>query len=118
MSRSLELYLRDILKADERIKQSTEGLDSVSFKADQLRIDAVLFNLMTIGEAIKNIPQDMRDKYPNVRWRDISRFRDRIVHHYFKLDLDIVWEVVDIHLPVLIEQVEKLLEESTNDSEE
>lgn len=115
MSRSLELYLRDILKAGERIRQSTKGLDSDNFKADQLRIDAVLFNLMTIGEAIKNIPQEMRDKYPNVRWRDIGRFRDRIVHHYFKLDLDIVWEVVAIHLPILIEQVEKLLEELTEE---
>lgn len=112
MSRSHELYLRDILKAGERIKRFTDGLDSDAFKADELRVDGVLFNLMTIGEAIKNIPQDMRDKYPDVRWRDISRFRDRVVHHYFKLDLDIVWEVVDIHLPVLVEQVEKLLQES------
>lgn len=118
MSRSHELYLRDILKSGERINRFTSKLDADEFKADDLRVDGVLFNLMTIGEAIKNLPDDMRQKYPNVRWRDISRFRDRVVHHYFKLDLDIVWEIVEIHLPLLITQVEKLLDEFDETSDE
>lgn len=111
MSRSDELYLRDILESGARIQNYTKDLDVERFKEDELRVDGVLFNLMTIGEAIKNIPKDVQATYPEVRWRDISRFRDRIVHHYFRLDLDIVWEIVDVHLPILIEQVEKLLEQ-------
>jgi uncharacterized protein with HEPN domain len=117
MSRSHELYLRDIVKAGERIQRFVAGLDSDAFKQDDLRVDGVLFNLMIIGEAIKSIPDETQQKYPEVRWRDISRFRDRIVHHYFKLDLNIVWEIVDVHLPVLIEQVEKLLEEASNEED-
>lgn len=112
MSRSHELYLRDILRAYQRILDFTDGLESEDFKGDELRIDGVLFNLMTIGEAIKNIPQEQQDKYPNVRWKDISRFRDRVVHHYFKLDLEIVWEIIQDHLPILAKQVEKMLNES------
>lgn len=81
----------------------------------------VLFNLMTIGEAVKNIPDELRELHPDVRWRDIGRFRDRVVHHYFGLDLDIVWEVVDIHLPILKKVVEELLhsmEEKADDDKE
>ena len=111
MSRSHELYLRDILKAGERIQAYTKDLTLESFQVDALRADAVLFNLMTIGEAIKSIPDDLQAKAPNVRWRDISRFRDRVVHHYFKLDLKLVWEVVDEHLPILVEQVKQLLDD-------
>lgn len=107
--RTYELYLNDILKATERIQQYVAEITSDAFKADDMRVDSVLFNLMTIGEAVKNIPDDVRAGFPEVRWRDIARFRDRIVHHYFGIDLDIVWEIVDIHLPVLKQHVEQLI---------
>jgi uncharacterized protein with HEPN domain len=119
MSRTYELYLRDILKAVERIAHYLEGMDEATFKQDDLRVDGILFNLMIIGEAVKGIPEDVRTQTPDVRWRDISRFRDRVVHHYFATDLGIVWEIVTIHLPVLQSQVEKLLQsiEDTADGE-
>jgi uncharacterized protein with HEPN domain len=109
MSRNYELYLRDILKAAERIAQYTANIDPEHFRSDDMRVDGVLFNLMTIGEAVKNIPDELQSQYPDIRWRDIGRFRDRIVHHYFGLDIDIVWEIVTVHLPLLKEFVEQLL---------
>ncbi len=118
MSRSHELYLQDILTAYERIQRFTEELTLDAFKEDELRVDGVLFNLMTIGEAIKSIPQEEQDKYPDVRWKDISRFRDRVVHHYFTLDLDIVWEIVQVYLPVLAKQVKEMLREKDDDNHE
>lgn len=110
MSRNYELYLHDILKAASRIERYVDDIDKQTFAADDMRVDGVLFNLMTIGEAVKNIPDELRDRYPDVRWRDIGRFRDRVVHHYFGLDLDIVWEIVQQHLPLLVKFVEQLLE--------
>ncbi len=111
MTRIYELYLADILQAIDRIRQYTYNVDETSFKADTMRVDSVLFNLMTIGEAVKNIPEETKQKIPEVRWRDIGRFRDRVVHHYFGIDLDVVWEVVAVHLPVLYEHAEQLLKE-------
>lgn len=86
-------------------------MSAEDFKADALRADAVLFNLMTIGEAVKNIPDEVRQRSPEIRWRDISRFRDRVVHHYFSLDLDIVWEIVTQHLAPLKSFADQLLSE-------
>ena len=110
MSRNDLLYLKDILKAVGRIETYISNVDVENFKTDNMRVDSVLFNLMTIGEAVKNIPDSLRNQYPEVRWNDIGRFRDRVVHHYFGLDLDIVWEIVDVHLPILKTHVEQLLE--------
>jgi uncharacterized protein with HEPN domain len=114
MSRVYELYLRDILKAIERIKLHTNDVDEEAFKAGDISVDGVLFNLMIIGEAVKNIPDEVKTQIPEVRWRDIGRFRDRVVHHYFALKLDIVWEIITLHLPVLQTSVEKLLEDLQN----
>jgi len=115
MSRNDELYLNDILKSIERINRYIDGLTLAQFKTDDLRADGVLFNLMTIGEAVKNIPDDLRDRAPDIRWRDIGRFRDRVVHHYFGLDLEIVWEIITIHLPPLQTYVAQLLDELKED---
>ena len=112
MSRDYELYLRDILQATERIERYIANVDKDTFKTDDLRVDGVLFNLMTVGEAVKNIPDELRERHPDVRWRDIARFRDRVVHHYFGLDLDIVWEIAAVHLPPLQEFVEQLLQDT------
>ena len=101
----------DVRQAIERIDRYTAGLDAESFKADDMRIDSVLFNLMTIGEAVKNLPDDVRDDNPDVRWRDMARFRDRVVHHYFGIDADIIWEIVEEHLPVLRQHIEGLLKD-------
>lgn len=109
MSRAYRLYLEDILRALDRIDILMAGRDKESFTIDDVNVDGVLFNLITIGEAVKNIPDVIRDQIPEVRWRDIGRFRDRVVHHYFALDMGIVWEIVQVHLPVLRVQVEALL---------
>ena len=118
MSRNDELYLNDILKAIDRIERYTSDLDQDTFKSNDLCVDGVLFNLMTVGEAVKHIPDNWRRRYPTVRWRDIGRFRDRVVHHYFGLDLDIVWEIVTVHIPPLYTAITQLRHELHDDSEE
>jgi len=117
MSRTYKLYLNDILKAIDKIDRYTQDIEIDAFKADDMRVDSVLHNLMIIGEAVKNIPDDVREKEPEIRWRDIGRFRDRVVHHYFAIDLDIIWEIVQDHLPPLLNYVTQLLEEEENNDD-
>lgn len=117
MSRDSELYLRDILTAVERIEAYIKDIDQPTFEADSMRVDSVLFNLMTIGEAVKNIPDELRDQHPEVRWRDIGRFRDRVVHHYFGLDMNIVWEIITVHFSPLKAAVTRLLQPPKEDKE-
>ena len=111
MSRIYRLYLEDILRAIGRIHDLMQEVNEKEFKADALQADGVLFNLMTIGEAAKNIPQELRDRSAEISWGDIGRFRDFVVHHYFGLDLSKVWEIVHTDLPPLRIAVERLLQE-------
>lgn len=115
MPRNYRLYLNDILKALERIELLLKEVDEASFKNNDVRVDGILFNLMTIGEAVKNIPDEMKMQASQLPWRDISRFRDRVVHHYFALDLNIIWEVITVHLPALKNAIETLSENFSDD---
>ncbi len=109
MPRLVRLYLKDILTAIERIQLLMASLDELAFKAGALETDGIMFNLMTIGEAAKNIPTDVRDLMADIQWTDIARFRDFVVHHYFGLDMNRVWSIVTVDLPTLKQQVETLL---------
>ncbi|MEO1443061.1 MAG: HepT-like ribonuclease domain-containing protein, partial [Chloroflexota bacterium] len=70
MPRSHDHYLKDILNSTDRIERYIKDIDFDAFEADEMRVDSVLHNLMIIGEAVKQIPDDMRDHAPSVRWRD------------------------------------------------
>jgi uncharacterized protein with HEPN domain len=115
MPRSVRLYLNDILKAIQRINDYVGDITAEAFRADELRTDGILFNLMTIGEAAKHIPPDIRALSPEITWREIGRFRDFVVHHYFSLDMNEIWDIVHVDLPPLKVAVEKLLHDLQED---
>ncbi len=71
--------------------------------------DAVVRNLEIIGEAIKNISKGLKKKYPQIPWTDLSGVRDKLIHHYFGVNLDIVWNIVKKELPEIILQLEAIL---------
>jgi uncharacterized protein with HEPN domain len=83
MSRDESLYLADILEACEKVLRFTKGMTYKDFVNDDLHFDAVLRNLEVIGEAVKNVSELTRQKYPNVKWRKIAGFRDIVAHEYF-----------------------------------
>ncbi len=108
------LYLKDIIEAIERIDRYLSQVERERFFAEELLQDGVVRNLEIIGEAVKNIPDSTRQSRPQIPWQEIMRMRDRIAHHYFRIDLEIVWETATRNLSVLKEAVVTLIEDIEN----
>lgn len=109
MPRDPAVYLEDILEAIERIREYAAGMKLESFSADRKSVDAILFNLQTIGEAAKGVPEGLRSLAPEVDWRKVAGLRDLIAHAYFQVDLEIVWDVVESKLDILESSVRRIL---------
>jgi uncharacterized protein with HEPN domain len=107
--RDPSVYLEDIVTAAERIASYVEGYTRESFGKDPKTIDAVVRNLEIIGEAAKQLPADLRRQAPDVEWTKIAGLRDILIHAYFGIDLDIVWDVVQNKVPDLARKVRGLL---------
>ena len=104
------LLLDDMFQAAQKIKRYTSGLDYDSFVADDKTIDAVVRNFEIIGEAANRIDPDFRDKNPEIEWKRIRGFRNRIIHEYFGIDYEIVWEIIETYLDELIDWIETIID--------
>ncbi len=102
------IYLLHIRDAIGNIEEYTKEGKTNFFK-DRKTQDAVIRNLEIIGEAIKNIPTSFKTQYPDTPWREIAGMRDILIHEYFGVDIKIVWDVVEKHLPQLKHEIEELL---------
>ena len=99
--RDPDLLIEDILAAIQKIERYTDGMDQELFRQDEKTVDAVIRNLEVIGEATRQLPEDFSNRHPNVPWRQIAGLRNRVVHEYFGLDLEIIWQVIRHDLPQL-----------------
>jgi len=111
MPRAYKAYLKDILDAIRKIEKYTKAISFDDFVVDELIKDGVVRNLEVIGEAVKNIPEDIKDKKPEVEWKKIAGLRDILIHNYFGIDEDIVWDAVKNKLPGLKEKINGILSE-------
>jgi len=93
MSRNYSLYFYDILESCKRVSQYVSGMTFETFSTDEKTVDAVVRNLEVIGEAVKSIPPEMLAAHSEIDWKRIARFRDIVAHHYFKVDLEVVWDI-------------------------
>lgn len=110
MSREPELYLEDILESIGRIESYTEDMTRDEFEDAPAIQDAVLRRFEVIGEAVKNLPEDLRDEHDQVRWGDIAGLRDVLIHAYFRVNVERVWKAIQDDLPELKRKVEGILE--------
>jgi len=101
MSRNLALYCDDILTSISKIDRYTANLTPETFVADERTFDAVAYNLQIIGEAVKNIPDHLRDRHPQIEWRKIAGLRDILAHAYFAVDDEIIWDIIQTKLAEL-----------------
>jgi len=108
--RQIKDSLQDMLEAARRIILYIENTVFEEFQKDFKTQDAVLRNLEVLGEAAKNIPEDFRYDHPNLPWSEMARTRDRLIHHYFGVNLDVVWGIAELELPKLIKELEMILE--------
>lgn len=93
----------------------TRDIDFEQFLADDRTFDAVIRNLQIIGEAVKNIPHDLRDAHPEVEWRKIAGLRDILAHTYFQIENEIIWDIIQNKIPSLQQQINQLLGDRTRD---
>lgn len=106
--RGVKLYLQDILDSINKITEYTQGLTYESFSKDEKTIDAVVRNLEIIGEAAKNVPSEVTGRYNDVNWEKMVSMRNKIMHEYFGIDVEILWQTIRENLPELKEQIQKL----------
>ena len=99
-------YLDDIHEAARKIERYTTEMTYEEFVDDERTVDAVLRNFEVIGEAAKNVPDAVRQEYPEVPWTEMAGMRDKLIHGYASIELEIVWTTVQDEIPTLIPRIE------------
>ncbi|MFQ6002243.1 MAG: DUF86 domain-containing protein [Candidatus Zixiibacteriota bacterium] len=104
-------FLLDILEACGRIEGFVKGVSYEDFINDIKTQDAILRNIEIIGEAVKNLSNEFKNKHTEIEWKKISGMRDKLIHLYFGVNLEIVWDVVKNKIPILKDQISEPLSE-------
>ena len=102
-------YIEDLHAAIARIERYTANLSREQLEADEKTQDAVIRNLEVIGEAAKNVSASTRREHSNIPWKDLAGVRDKLIHHYFGVNLTIVWKIIRDELPPLLPQLDEVL---------
>jgi len=111
MKKDILIFVKHIEENINDIEIFVRNLDKNSFFRNKEKQNAVVRSLEIIGEAVKNVPESFRKKYPLVEWKEIAGMRDKLVHHYFGVNLENVWKVVKEDIPVLKRKIKKILKE-------
>jgi len=110
MTKQPRVYFIDIFEAIEEIEEFTRELSFDEFMKNKMAIRAVTMDFAIIGEATKNIPIETKKMYPQIPWKQMAAIRDKIIHGYAYVKLDILWDAVKMDLPVLKPLIKELLE--------
>jgi uncharacterized protein with HEPN domain len=111
MRREVGDYIQDVIDAMEKGMKFIEDMEFEEFVKDDKTVFAVIRALEVIGEAIKNIPEEIRGKYPEIPWRDMGGMRDKLIHSYFGVNLKMIWKTIKEEIPPLKPLFERMLRE-------
>jgi len=111
MKRDYKLFIKDILECINKIDNFVGEMSFDEFMRDEKTKSAVVRELEVMGEATKNIPKSIREKYKNLPWSQIAKTRDKIIHFYFGVDYEVIWEVVKKRLPEIKAVIERIFKE-------
>ena len=114
MKRDHQLFVKDIIVAIKAIEQFVEGLSLSEFKDDDKTSSAVIRKFEIIGEAAKHVPESLKGAYPDVPWKRMAGMRDRLIHGYFGIDYQLIWDAIQLELPELKPRLKKILSEAQN----
>ncbi len=106
--RSWRLFLEDVLESTGLIEEYIRDMNFDNFGSDRKTIDAVVRNLEIIGEATKNIPENIRNAHNDIDWKGIIGLRNRIAHEYFGIDTSIIWNIITIELPLFKKKLQEI----------
>ncbi len=109
-NRTYRMYLEDIQMAMSRIDEYISGLNFIDFKRDYKTVDAVIRNFEIIGEASKNLPKEIKEKYSEIPWSEMYLLRNKVTHEYFGIDFEIIWDIALNYLPDNKIQIDEILE--------
>lgn len=111
MNRNVSLYVKDILQNMEDAEMFVRGFSYGQFAGDKRTFNAVVRSLEVIGEAAKNVPDEIRRQYPLVPWKEMAGMRDKVIHFYFGVNKEAVWIAVKERIPAVRPMVEKIMQE-------
>jgi uncharacterized protein with HEPN domain len=106
--RELRDYINDLTEACEDILSFTKGMSYSDFASDKKTINAVIRSLEVIGEATKNLPASFRSNYPDMPWKQMTGMRDKLIHDYFGIDIQMVWQAVEKHIPHILALIREI----------
>jgi len=109
--RTYRLFIEDIRDSIEKIERYIEGFSYKEFVENEMVVDAVVRNLEVIGEASRNIPKEIQEKYSSISWKRMIGLRNIMIHGYFGIDLSIIWEIITRNLPETKPMIVEMLKE-------
>lgn len=102
------VFIEHLLESINAIEEFSKDMKKEDLFSNRLKQSAIVREIEIIGESVKNISESLKEKHKEVEWRAIAGTRDKIIHHYFGVDLNIVWDIVKIDIPILKKQIHKI----------